>query len=222
MVLSLFCLLVVGAASPVLAQEGATSLDRILTVGVIDEGCEAAVGGKDPCWDTKVLVANPGDKVTLRADLRPSAGTHNVHVKGIDPEQKTPLSSNQLHEVTFTMPSGTKGVTFVCDAHATMTATILPPAQAAASAGGGETEVPHLGVSFLAYWVGLIAFALLFIVYGLTFFLFKYNETPTTTDQWDRSDAAGARKFSAGSASLLALVFAAVVIGAVIYLARAA
>jgi heme/copper-type cytochrome/quinol oxidase subunit 2 len=52
---------------------------------------------------------------------------------------------------------------------------------------GGETAVPKLGVHFLAYWVGVIAFAVLFIIYGLAFFLFKYNESSHTTDHKDRA-----------------------------------
>lgn len=211
MVISIFCVLALaGAASPVAAQEGgATGIDRILTVGVIES--------EPPVWDVPFLIAKPGDKVTLRADLRNSPGTHNIHVTegAEDASEATPLASAALHEVTFTM--GDDPVTFICDAHPTMTAVVRTTAPA-----GGAVDVPHLGVNFLAYWVGLIAFALLFIVYGLTFFLFKHNETPATTDQWDRSDAPAGRRFGSGAASLLALVFAAVVIGAVIYLARSA
>lgn len=223
--IALVCVLALaGLAAPVVAQGGAAQgIDRILTVGVLETGCDA-VGASDPCWDVATLVAAPGDQVTLRADLRNSDNLHNLHVtKGIEAAPKTDLAPKALHEVKFTMPAS-GSVTFVCDVHPTMTSTIVTPAVAAASGGGHETDVVHMGVNFLAYWVGLIAFALLFIVYGLTFFLFKYNETPSTTDQWDRAGEGGPggeRRFSAGAASLLALVFAAVVIGAVVYLARA-
>lgn len=215
MVISIFCVLALaGAASPVAAQEaggegGATGIDRILTVGVIET--------EPPVWDVPFLIAKPGDKVTLRADLRNSPVVHNLHVtEGAEATpEATDAVPSALHEVTFTM--GDDAVTFICDVHPTMTAVVRTTAPA-----GGAVDVPHLGVNFLAYWVGLIAFALLFIVYGLTFFLFKHNETPATTDQWDRSDAPAGRRFGGGAASLLALVFAAVVIGAVIYLARSA
>lgn len=216
-------LVLVLATSGVALAQAPEPIERTLTVGVIEDNCEGIATGA-PCWDASVLVAQPGDTVKLVADLRWSQNLHNIHVtEGVDEAPKTDLAPAALHEVTFTMPASGE-VTFVCDAHPTMTARVLAPAAAAAAGGGADHGVPGLGVNFLAYWVGLIAFALLFIVYGLTFFLFKYNETPTTTDQWDRSSEApeGARRFSAGTASLLALVFAAVVIAAVIYLARSA
>ena len=216
-----FSLVLALAVSGFALAQAPEPIERTLTLGVIEADCEGIATGA-PCWDASVLVAQPGDTVTLRADLRWSQNPHNIHVtQGVPEAPKTDLAPAALHEVTFTMPASGE-VTFVCDAHPTMTARVLAPAAAAAAGGGADHGVPGLGVNFLAYWVGIIAFALLFIVYGLTFFLFKYNETPATTDQWDRSDAPAGRRFGAGAASLLALVFSAVVIGAVIYLARSA
>lgn len=189
------------------------AIDRLVTISVND--------AEPYVWDTKVVVANPGDKVTIRADMTPYDTPHNLHVKGVTPEPPaTPLVGNQVHEVAFTMPAE-GAVTYVCDAHPTMTGKVLTPAAAAAAGGGEEIDVPHLGVNFLSYWVGLISFMVLFVVYGATFFLFKYNETPATTDQWDRPGTpAGERRFSPGMASIIAVVIAAAVLGAVVYAAK--
>ena len=184
---------------------------RTLTVGVIDTGCP---GGADPCWDTNILVAQPGDNVVLVADMRESDVAHNLHV--VDPiGEQTRASPNQLHRVEFQMPEDPEEpIEFICDVHpTTMVGVIATPAQAAtlAAAGHGE-EVHHLGVHFLAYWVGVIAFAILFVVYGITFFLFKYNETSATTDHWDR---AGAEAPSKGRRMAVNVLVLALFIGAV-------
>jgi len=196
-----------------------TSIHRVLTFGVIEQGCP---NGKDPCWDTTLLVANPGDNVALVADLTPSAVMHNLRVKGITPEQKTAIGGAAVHTANFTMPSSGK-ISYVCDLHPTMSGTVVTPAQFAAASKPSEgSDVPELGVHFLSYWVGLISFMVLFVVYGATFFLFKYNETSATTDQWTRAGAAAPgskRRFSPGMASILAILIAAALIAVVIFLA---
>jgi len=183
--------------------------------------------GKVPCWDTTLLVVNPGDKVTVNVDLTKAAQPHNMDVTDFPGGAiKAPptVSNGDVYQLSFTFPaSGANVVNFVCDAHpATMQGRIgIASALAAAPAEG--SNVPELGVHFLSYWVGVIAFLLLFLVYGLTFFLFKYNETSATTDQWERAGAGAPefkRRFSPGAASLLALVVAGVIIAAVIFVAR--
>lgn len=198
---------------------------RVLTIGVVepDKAPTCADGQAAPCWDVSTLVANPGDVIVLNANLQNSAGTHNLHITTESPAAadsegpKTKVAPNELHTLSIVMPAeGT--LSYICDVHPqTMVGKIVTPA-AAAAAGGGEASVPTMGVHFLAYWVGVIAFALLFIVYGMTFFLFKYNETNATTDHWDRSEA-GSNPRLGGIASLLAVVIAVVAIGAVIWLA---
>jgi hypothetical protein len=108
-------------------------------------------------------------------------------------------------------------VKVVCDLHASMSLSIVHPADV--SAGGSEVSIPGLGVHFLAYWVGVIAFMILFLVYGATFFLFKYNETSATTDHWDRSDTTASRPGLSRSANLLALVIAVVAVAAIVWFA---
>lgn len=50
----------------------------------------------------------------------------------------------------------------------------------------GVKEIRALGVSFLAYWVGVISFIVLFVVLAATFFLLRYGESRHWTDQRDR------------------------------------
>lgn len=203
-------------------QPAAGAVVRVLTIGVVEEGT-CADGQAAPCWDVSTVAANPGDVVVLVANMVNSANFHNLHlttgeaVPAAD-GPKTQTSANGFHKVALQMPESGE-LSFLCDVHPqTMIGKVVTPAEAAA-AGGHAESVPSLGVNFLAYWVGVIAFALLFIVYGATFFLFKYNETNATTDHWDRSEA-GSKPTRLGSvASLLAVVIAVAAIAAVIFLA---
>ena len=196
-------------------------ITRILTFGVIEESCPG--GAPAPCWDVVNLVASPGDVVVLRADLTNSDIPHNLHLieAGAEPAPsaagpKTRTSGAALHVVSGTMPEQ-GALTFICDVHPdTMRATVVTPA-AAATSGAHGAAIPALGVHFLAYWVGVIAFAILFIMYGLTFFLFKYNETRATTDHWDRSEPDGGSKRLAAIAPLLAVVIAVAAIAAIVF-----
>lgn len=196
---------------------------RVLTIGVVETGT-CADGQAAPCWDVTTLAANPGDVVVLHANLKNSDNFHNLHMSEEDPMTvdspgaKSQTAGSAVHTVSLVMPESGK-LNFICDVHPqSMIGSIVTP-EAAAAAGGGHAAVPTLGVHFLAYWVGVIAFALLFIVYGLTFFLFKYNETPAATDHWDRSESAPENKRLAPYASLLAVVLAIAAIAAIIFIA---
>lgn len=196
---------------------------RVLTFSSVEEGT-CADGSPAPCWDVTRFAANPGDTVVLVANLVPRDGFHNLHASTEDPMTvesagpKTDQGPNLFHKVAIQMPADGH-ITFICDVHPqTMIGTVVTPAEFAA-AGGAHASVPALGVHFLAYWVGVIAFAILFIVYGATFFLFKYNETPATTDHWDRSEPGAENKRLAPFASLLAVVIAIAAIAAIIFIA---
>lgn len=208
--------------SPVLAQGEQTRAGeeipadvtpRFHTVRSQETGCPE---GKDPCWDLTTFAVLPGDWVELHADIS-SGGGHNVAIEApID--LKTPVEVSGVQVVTFQVPETFKAdgiIEFICDVHpTTMVASFVGPA--ALSAGEAHEDVPEMGVHFLAYWVGVIAFALIFIVYGATFFLFKYNETSATTDHLDRSKGEGAR-LETRNAMILAVLFAVVATAALIY-----
>lgn len=225
LVVALAFLTAIGA--PVQAQEGEGEggadgdvVPRTYTIRAQDTGCPE---GNDPCWDIVALPVMPGDTVEVTVDLTPSAQPHNFHV--FDPiNDMTDTETGTVQTMTFEVPeNANSAIEYICDVHpTTMVGEFLPPnAWAEFTAGGAHDEaIPELGVNFLAYWVGVIAFALLFIVYGLTFFLFKYNETSATTDQWDRSGTdEGSTVRLKGMANLLAVVIAVAAVAAIIFIA---
>lgn len=198
---------------------------RTITLGSFSASAPEC-GGKANCWDQEIVLAKPGERVTMIADLRDDDTPHTlkVAIDGATPTETD--SADEVQTVDFVVPdSFERPIPFVCGLHAEMTGQIVPyeDYQAALAGESGVIDVPHLGVNFLAYWVGLIAFAILFIVYGITFFLFKYNETPATTDHWDRTGAGApdaGRRMGGGSAMLVAILIAIVVLAAIIWLAR--
>ncbi|MHB8585907.1 MAG: hypothetical protein ACYDDF_08760 [Thermoplasmatota archaeon] len=87
----------------------------------------------------------------------------------------------------FTIPSD--GLTYICSVHgAAMTGHIVAGAFVEGGGSGGPVTITSQGIHVLAYWIGVISFAVLFLMYGVSFFLFKHGETPHTTDHKDRPD----------------------------------
>lgn len=204
------------------AADAAAGMVRTVTVGVKETGCPK---GADPCWDLPSIPIGAGETVVLVGNWKGHDNTHNMHVtQGLEQlPAATKKESDALQEIRLTIPADARTpITFVCDVHPkTMIAELLPPTAFAALSAGGHEDVPEMGVHFLAYWVGVMAFAILFVVYGITFFLFKYNETSATTDHWDRSGSEPAgKRVGGGAAGLLAVVIAVAAIGAIIWLAR--
>lgn len=145
------------------------------------------------------FTAPAGATVHLVYDSTAATGLHNAHPRGGSPvagyQEGTTIDANAgLSSWTFTMPASGE-VEFACDIHSEMKSKAVVGegwnGGTVAGGGGGAEHITKEGVNFLAHWVGVIAFAVLFIVYGLTFFLFKYNETPFTTDHKDRAVPAG-------------------------------
>jgi plastocyanin len=201
------------------AGDAAGDVPRTVTIRAQEAGCS---DGRDFCWDIENVPIGAGETVKVIVDLSKANAPHNFHVE--EPiDQKTEAEMGVVQELTFTVAADQRGaIDFLCDVHdKEMFGSFLPPAAFAQLSAGGHEEVPEMGVHFLAYWVGLIAFAILFVVYGITFFLFKYNETSATTDHWDRSGAEPAgKRVGGGVAGLLAVVIAVAAIGAIIWLAR--
>lgn len=197
---------------------------RTFTIAA-QEDASKCPDGNAPCWDVPLMVVAPGDNVTINVDLTKATVPHDFHVSLPSGEIKVPNtpSLGQVYPISFTFPANVNKVSFFCSVHPKTMVGSIGIASAIAAPPAEGSNVPDLGVHFLSYWVGIIAFMLLFLVYGVTFFLFKYNETSATTDQWERTGAGAPefqRRFSPGAASLLALLFAAILIAVVILLAR--
>jgi hypothetical protein len=181
--------------------------------------------GQGPCWDIPVIPVNPGEDLEIVVDLSHAVQPHDFHVKDAAGVElgKTPdkATIGGVYHLNITVPQNAKTLDYYCSVHPK---TMVGKLTAVSALGASEAPaVPELGVHFLAYWVGTIAFMLLFLVYGLTFFLFKYNETPATTDHWDRVGAEGQTenpKMRGGYASLIALGVAILIIAAVVVVAR--
>lgn len=127
---------------------------------------------------------------------------HNFHVGAPINEQTELIAGGESETINFTVPSNATGtLSYWCDPHRRLemngevyTNQTAYEAAAEGLLGDGEEhlDIESLGVDYLAYWVGVIAFAVLFVVYGLYFFLFKYGESATTTDHKDRAGGGGA------------------------------
>lgn len=148
-----------------------------------------AKAGSGFAWSIKELSFPAGSKVALTYNSSKATAPHNVHAyvpelgvgRLLNPDEGTA-------SISFTMPASGE-VKFKCDVHAEMQGVV----KVGAFTAGGAPEtagIEHVGVHYLAYWVAVIAFAVLFIIYGLTFFLFKNGESNATTDHMDRPGAA--------------------------------
>lgn len=152
-------------------------------------------------WSVKEITARAGSRVTLVYNHMNSQQPHNLHV--YEPDLGATRCCLQGEDafsaevITITIPASGE-VKYKCDVHPEMVGVIkVGETFAVAGAGGapsgeagGHTGIVALGVDYLAYWVAVIAFAVLFIIYGLTFFLFKHGESNATTDHMDRPGAA--------------------------------
>lgn len=206
-------------AIPALAQEGTATLtegnfERHISVKSQEEGCPDNIV---PCWDISTFTVLPGDKLVIHVDM-----TSGLHDLTFEPPitAATPKAASGIHDLRVDIPAEVPagGLTFICSVHPQQMIGHLKT-EATLAAAGAHESVPALGVHFLAYWVGVIAFAILFVVYGATFFLFKYNETRATTDHFDRSEGAGGSKRLAAVAPIVAVTIAVVAIAAIIYFA---
>lgn len=99
---------------------------------------------------------------------------------------KTPvLGAGESYNLTVTIPADTQAsVTYICSVSGHQDLGMEGTLQigAASAGGGGETEIVDFGVHYLAYWVGIVSFVILFIVLVATFFLFRYGESGHVTD----------------------------------------
>ena len=166
----------------------------------------------------------PGTTVTFHITNKGQVD-HNLYigdggaVAKWDPLIKPGESAN----VNFTVPAS--GVTvYYCNVqgHRELgmlgNLTLRGQSAPAASAGGpGPKEIRALGVSFFAYWVGVVSFIVLFAVLAATFFLLRYGETKHWTDQTARpsKEKDAAPKSMSGTWVVLGIVLVVFLVAAV-------
>lgn len=143
------------------------------------------------------ILLKPGFTYEVTFTIAEGAATDHDWNVGAPVNANTSLiSPGETDTVNFTVPSNATGtLPYWCQPHRAlgMEGTVYTNATAYEAAldglvGDGEhMDIEALGVDYLAYWVGVIAFALLFVVYGAYFYLFKYGESATTSDHKDRT-----------------------------------
>lgn len=121
---------------------------------------------------------------------------HNLVFGGPVDANTSLIAGGEEESITFTVPTNATGTfSYWCDPHRGLgmqgevytNATAYEDAIEGLVGPGEHMDIEALGVDYLAYWVGVIAFALLFVVYGAYFYLFKYGGSATTTDHKDRT-----------------------------------
>ncbi len=110
-------------------------------------------------------------------DLQPGEGGQGDMVK-------TPiLDEGESYDLNITIPPDVEGtVEFICTVpgHDDMGMRgVLHIGEAVAEE---EEEITEFGVSYLAYWVGIVSLILMVLVLVGTFFLFRYGETRHAVD----------------------------------------
>jgi plastocyanin len=134
----------------------------------------------------------PGENVTLNVH-NIGQQQHNLYigdggaVAKIDPL----IDPGKSASVSFQVP--TSGTTvYYCNVpgHRELgmqgNLTLKGAAVAAPTGGPGVNDITKLGVNYYAYWVGVIAFIVLFAVLAVTFFVLRYGESQHWTDWRDR------------------------------------
>lgn len=96
---------------------------------------------------------------------------------------KTPLlDAGEEYNLTVTFNEDAEGaITYICSVPGHRDNGMEGTLNVGA-AGGEEQDVTDYGVDYLAYWVGIISFVILFIVLFGTFFLFRYGESKQVAD----------------------------------------
>ncbi len=111
---------------------------------------------------------------------------------------KTPLlGAGEAYDLTVTFPSEFAGsIVYICSVPGHRSGGMEGTLHVGAAA-GGEEEITELGVDYLAYWVGIASFVIIFIVLFGTFFYFRYGESKEVTDH-----RTGAKTVTAAAASV--------------------
>ncbi len=111
---------------------------------------------------------------------------------------KTPLlGAGESYDLTVTFPEDFEGsIVYICSVPGHRSGGMEGTLSVGAAA-AGEEEITELGVDYLAYWVGIASFVIIFIVLFGTFFYFRYGESKEVQDH-----RSGAKTVTAAAASV--------------------
>lgn len=111
---------------------------------------------------------------------------------------KTPLlGAGEAYDLTVTFPEDFEGsIVYICSVPGHRSGGMEGTLSVGAAA-AGEEEITELGVDYLAYWVGIASFVIIFIVLFGTFFYFRYGESKEVQDH-----RTGAKTVTAAAASV--------------------
>ena len=120
-------------------------------------------------------------------------GSFNHDVTGIDDESiMSPrnMASGQTYQLQF---NETGVYDYYCTLHSTgrgngMWGRIIVVDEMLAVAGEHDANPEHIGVRWLAHWVGIISFLAVFATLIIYYFVLKYGETVHATDHRDRKE----------------------------------
>ncbi|MGQ0536851.1 MAG: plastocyanin/azurin family copper-binding protein [Methanobacteriota archaeon] len=197
--------LLVLAVSPLVfaAEEPAAGGPAATWPGTPEDAWNVTVVMKGTAFVPGTIVVPPGATITwVNRDGQP----HDVQGPDFDSGEPAGMDDGATFAHTFDK-AGT--FEYYCEIHTkgVMAGTVIVSADGAppAGAGGHEAdpnasavesgfvEITKVGVAYLAYWMGLLAFVAVIVTLVFLFFFLKYGETPHAADQTAREPvAAGA------------------------------
>lgn len=110
---------------------------------------------------------------------------------------KTPLlGAGESYDLTITFPEGFEGsLVYICSVPGHRSGGMEGSLTVGAAA--AEEDITELGVHYLAHWVGIVSFVIIFVVLFGAFFYFRYGETKEAVDH-----RTGAKTVTAAAASV--------------------
>jgi uncharacterized cupredoxin-like copper-binding protein len=104
---------------------------------------------------------------------------------GSGEELATPLlQAGEEYNLTVTLGEDYSGsIRYICSVPGHAGSGMEGTLSVGATGGGGEEQsIDDYGVHYLAYWVGIVSFVIIFVVLFATFFLLRYGESPHVVD----------------------------------------
>ncbi|PSG96311.1 hypothetical protein BRD56_11515 [Thermoplasmatales archaeon SW_10_69_26] len=188
------------ASGLVAAQEGDAAEDEL--TGPTEATIEVRLGpGQDDPFAThpEEMTVGPNTEVTfhvvnvggvahdfafLSQDFEHAEEDVRQREDGNGEAVKTPLlDPGEEYNLTVTFGEDYEGeVGYICSVPGHQSQGMEGTLAVGATGGGEEGGIEDFGVDYLAYWVGVISFVIIFIVLFATFFFLRYGESKNVTD----------------------------------------